>query len=301
MKKIYLLFCFLQFGLFAQAQWFETGTSWKYTAGNPNGAETIQAEYQITEQTTYLGTPCAKMEALSAFSLLECSPLEPPFYFYESGDSIFYATEAEPVFRLAYVFDSSAGDSWEYSLYNPFTMLAEDYLATVISTTNELIDGNDLSRLSIGYEPPDGDVFIELPQGDGDVLEYVGSINSFFIPIGRISGCDAFSQLSLVCFDAPSFSYINPLYESCTVGLADEELEAKIDIYPNPTRSDLFIEMVGIQNATLAIFNMSGKEAYSDRSPKNSWKVDCREFQSGIYLAIIKTDSGSALKKFMVQ
>src|SRR5690554_389427 len=108
MKNFLLLISFISTGLFAQESiWFETGTSWRYqyqTFGFLDDI-TVGAEYVITEQTTLNGQHCAKMEAVGDNSNpLNCNANPAPYYFYESNDSIFFASDYDNTFRLAFDF-----------------------------------------------------------------------------------------------------------------------------------------------------------------------------------------------------
>jgi len=101
----------------AQAQtndWFSTGTSWTYHYTVNQVFQTVDAitTFAITEQAVVNSQPCSKMEvADGGTNPFLCAPIPPPYYLYESNDSVFYASDYDNTFRLAYDFGAEVGDS----------------------------------------------------------------------------------------------------------------------------------------------------------------------------------------------
>ena len=73
-------------------EWFELGTTWSYKHRLAFDwfSQEYLAEFQVTELTEYNGQACAKIEATDGN--LMCLSVEPPYYVYESNDSIFYSS-----------------------------------------------------------------------------------------------------------------------------------------------------------------------------------------------------------------
>src|SRR6056297_2805571 len=111
---ILLSLCFSTVFLHAQdAAWLEVGSEWTFQHGSFGGPEHFQVVYGITEETTFAGRACVKMEKISNLGL-GCMGLQPPFYFYVSNDSLYFANDELDEFRLAIDFGAVPGDSWEF-------------------------------------------------------------------------------------------------------------------------------------------------------------------------------------------
>lgn len=138
MKTFFTLLLLIPLTVFAQEfNWFEAGSSWTYNYGTFASPEHYQATFEISE-TVFAGEACAKMEPDNG-NPFGCFPVEPPFYFYESNDSIFYATEADSTFLLAYNFNAVPGESWvfivpfvEYNLSDTFNVMVQNVNSVMI-------------------------------------------------------------------------------------------------------------------------------------------------------------------------
>jgi len=153
MKTLYFaIFLFISLPSIAPAQdlpWLEVGSEWTYQHGVVSGPEHFQVTYGITEQTTFAGQACAKMERISTLGL-GCMALEAPYYFYVSNDSLYYATDDFEDFRLAVYFGAEPGDSWEY--ITGYGENTTSFTATVNSVTTMDVGDITLRRLSISYQ-----------------------------------------------------------------------------------------------------------------------------------------------------
>src|SRR5690606_1354227 len=149
------------------------------------------AEYVITGQTTLNGQPCAKMEAVGDNSNpLNCNANPAPYYFYESNDSIFFASDYDNTFRLAFDFGAEAGDSWEFTypveIYGDYTT----YLVTVDSISTIQQDGQDLKVMYLDYDLISGEDFSLMEVQQYTVIEKMGATQIFFVPFGYWNVCE---------------------------------------------------------------------------------------------------------------
>jgi hypothetical protein len=91
---------------------------------------------------------------------------------------------------------------------------------------------------------------------------------------------------------------------SCDGIVSIDELHKENDmsIFPNPTTNELTIKYADLNNSELIIYNLMGSVLLR----KNSWsgaseiKLDVSSLQNGIYFLEIKTKSGAAVQKFVV-
>ncbi|MBK7970152.1 MAG: T9SS type A sorting domain-containing protein [Bacteroidetes bacterium] len=84
----------------------------------------------------------------------------------------------------------------------------------------------------------------------------------------------------------------------CRVG---EFAEIPFDIYPNPS-SGLFKVVNGEnENATLEIKDVTGKLIYGSQLFDQETEIDLTMFPAGIYIAFLKTDSSTQMKKLIIR
>ncbi len=219
MKAIFTLLFYIPLFVFSQDNsWFEPGTSLTYNYQNWSGPDLYQVNFEVSD-AILAGQACAKMETVGEYPFV-CTPFETPFYFYESNDSVFYASEVDNTFRLAYNFNAEAGDTWDFS----FPLIEggiETYTVEVIEVNSIEIDGNNLKELVLNYqnvsEQPETEIFPE----EFSVIEFIGSTKGLFVPFGQLAFCDAETAIQLQCFNSSSLSYINPDFETCFLSVDD--------------------------------------------------------------------------------
>jgi hypothetical protein len=296
-----IIFCY---SLNAQdATWFETGSSWKYHyEDNPDiivDPTVISiAEYTISEQTTLNGQACAKMEAMGDDpNPLGCNAISAPIYLYESNDSIFFANDYDPTFRLAYDFGAEVGDSWEYAFPVEMADTVVEYNVTVADVSSINIDGQDLKQMTLDYEGvnEEGAIFQSI------VTEKFGAQKFLLFSFNQLFICESPFNVELQCYNDSQIAYINPDYNSCVVGLEEPTLNADFQIYPNPTAGDFTIENAQLHNGNVQLFSATGKLVYSSRIKNNRKRIDTATLLPGLYMLSIQTEKGNALKKIVVE
>ena len=302
MKNVLLLLSLISTSLFAQdSGWFETGATWTYQY-KVNGimqTETHIAEFTITEQTILNGQACAKMEAVGDDpNPLICNAAWPPYYLYESNDSIFYATYHDNTFRLAYNFGAQPGDTWEF--VEPVEVYQDEtaYTVTVNDISTIIVSGQELKQLTLNYQQVQGDS----NSGGGGiktVIEKIGA-TSFFIPFGFWNICEYHFMDSIRCYNDSEISYIAPSFSSCFLGVNDVQPEVKIGIYPNPAQDNFTIEATDNRIMEISIYTISGKCIYSKQVNNQKLEVNTSTFNSGLYLILVQTENGLAYKKLAV-
>jgi len=250
--------------------WLEVGSEWTYQNGHIGGPEHFQFKYGITEETVFAGQACAKMEKLDfGMGGMWCRTLIDPYYFYESNDSLFFASELDSTFRLVADFGAMVGDSWLYILPAPFfddeIIVVDTFLITVTNVDIINIDDHNLRKLSLdvewlGNSDPSLEFFQEL-YFDVHMIEIIGG-TGFFAPLGRYSTCDAETTVRFQCFDSENLNYINPFYPACDFILSTNEsteLEA-MHIFPNPANSWVRIDgHAAAQVHRVEVYNLSGQ------------------------------------------
>ena len=303
MKNFLLLLTFISTGLFAQdASWFETGATWTYQY-KENGfmeVETHLAIFSITEQTTLNGQACAKMEATGNNSNpLNCNAAWPPYYLYESDDSIFFATDYDNTFRLAYDFGAEPGDTWEFIVPIDIFETETVYMVTVNNVTTTEIDGQELKQMNLNYQHISGDDsyigWQNLP-----VTEKIGAV-PFLIPFGKWSVCENHFNDSIRCYSDSQIAYLAPDFSSCFLGLNDTRPEVNMGIYPNPAQNTFTLEVWDNRILEIQIYTVSGKRIFSNGFDNHKIEVNTSAFKAGLYHISVQTEKGLVYKKLVVQ
>jgi len=312
MKYLSFLLFFCAQGLMAQnPTWFETGTSWSYNyqIWGPIFGETRIATFEITEEVELNGQLCAKMEVVGEpENPFVCMSAAPNYYFYTSNDSVFYATDYDSIFRLAYNFNAGQGDTWEFS--TPVEVPGEGeapvdtFLVTVLSVSNAEIGGQMRKVMELEYENI-STVMTSSPQFfEATAYEQVGAMETFFIPFPQ-SGydwvCDGEILVVLQCFESPSLSYVNPEFGSCVLSSVDRNRELALDIFPNPSNGRFNIGNSYNETRQFRILTLSGQEVYTAAVLPGISEINVEGLASGMYLLQTQSIDGQRTGKLVIE
>lgn len=80
--------------------------------------------------------------------------------------------------------------------------------------------------------------------------------------------------------------------------LATKEITKDLTIYPNPTSDLLYVQATNQKVERVTIYETSGKQIFTDNGP-NKLRINVKNFPSGAYLIVIKTNAGSKTYKFI--
>ncbi|NEN22743.1 T9SS type A sorting domain-containing protein [Cryomorpha ignava] len=283
MKTIFTFLFLAPFCLFAQQNsWFETGSLWVYNYGIMSEPEHYQATFGIT-QTIFADKLCFEMD-IDNFPFL-CSPVSPPYYFYESNDSIYFATEVDSTFRMVYNFNAVPGDTWIHTIPIEFNNSYQPLLVEVVAVNEVSIDGMIVNELILSYSNP----FMPPPQLDFytqeiSVLEYIGATSGFFIPLGSIPACDNETDIKLQCFGSPSLIYTNPEFGSCFLSASAAPDPIELKFYPNPAREYLTIDIDFAGASTLKITQLDGKTVFIENINSGLANIELPALSAGMYV-----------------
>src|SRR5690554_711045 len=197
MKALFTLCLCAPLWVFSQeTTWFESGSSFIYNYQTVASPDQYQAEFAMSE-AVFADRDCVKMEAVGGYPFL-CTPFDTPMYFYESNDSVFFAMEVDDNFRLAYNFNAEVGSGWEYAL--PVSQSVIDYFnVEVIAVNTVIVDGHEVKEMVLKYQSIAAERHVEIFPEEIRVREYLGAMNTFFIPLGHILACVAETSIALQC------------------------------------------------------------------------------------------------------
>lgn len=106
---------------------------------------------------------------------------------------------------------------------------------------------------------------------------YTATVNGSYSVIVTVNGCS----------DTSSCMMIN------STGIENLGGFETVNIYPNPTKGNFFIEVNGMQNSTYAItlFDVSGKVVYSSELSSQKTEINTSDLLNGLYIVEVKTQS----------
>lgn len=304
MKRTTLLSLILFITWCAQAQdngWFETGTTWTYfytfNPPLPSDPNTANVAFSITEQTVINGIACSKMDVAEGVSNpFTHFAVPPPYYFYTSNDSVFYASDYDPTFRFAYDFGAAPGDSWVFEAPIELYDAVGSYAVAVDAIGTTVIDGEELRTLDLSFTDLEDEPWLSLegiPNGM-TVTERLGAPHFFFVPFGipGPGGGAAVSgpwDITLQCYSSGSINYVNPDFGSCVLSANDAEPAAGLHLFPNPAAHEVRITLPGNPTGMdrLEMYDMKGRLIHHSQltpSADGGHVVDVSALQPGLYV-----------------
>ncbi len=231
----------------------------------------------------------------------------------QAGDTVNYSTVniIDPPVDTAgnYTYSgSSYGPSdfhWTYEAAVP-----TDFYGENISGAMRLPNGNTLI-----CEGPSG-IFFEVDYTGNIVWKYINPvINSGPMTQGDSAVMNPVFRSSRYAPDYPGFDgqtltqqgYIElgstftcDLYPA---GINDNEVESKINIYPNPCNDIVYIQFKSsVEIVNIEIYNISGQIVYDKQCDmKGNIELDLNSLNKGIYFIKFTTDKGTSVRKLILQ
>ena len=91
-----------------------------------------------------------------------------------------------------------------------------------------------------------------------------------------------------------------------TVGVEENLSNVNMEVYPNPTNGELYIDIttLEVQDFTISVINTLGqtvKEVKQMQSNGGKIKIDLSDKNTGVYFVTVKSASGSKVKRIVLQ
>jgi hypothetical protein len=100
----------------------------------------------------------------------------------------------------------------------------------------------------------------------------------------------------------PTTLDIDNIETSALLSVNDNNLLSSFSISPNPGTDRLNLKLSGFHdNTNLEVFDVLGKKIFADRLTNASTFVDVSEWNAGVYLVRLTTDTGTQTKRFVKQ
>ena len=192
-------------------------------------------------------------------------------------------------------------------------------LAFSIQYDPEIIDGGSIQmNLQNSWLFKEGDVpltFLSVDQAnqlihiaiartDNSNLNGFGAIAHLsFQTIATESGNTSFQVVDATMISADETPILtlnrttNAAVRTATSTYNMQVLKQKIQLYPNPVRSQLYIKAEGLQIERYSIFDANGRQLSQAIFERNL--IDVEAFEAGLYLLRLVTDQGVVTKRFV--
>ncbi len=86
---------------------------------------------------------------------------------------------------------------------------------------------------------------------------------------------------------------------SSSMGIAENQSEADIFIFPNPAQNFLTVELTG-NNSSIAISDLFSRQIFMQEKVENKTQVDCSNFSNGIYFINVNDGKNIFTKKIII-
>lgn len=84
------------------------------------------------------------------------------------------------------------------------------------------------------------------------------------------------------------------------IGIDENQLDGKVVLFPNPVDNELRVQsQVSVE--LLRITDLSGREVYRNDENRLNYQINVSQLKGGVYLLIIDTTEGKAVKKFTIK
>ncbi len=185
---------------------------------------------------------------------------------------------------------------------------AAEFLATNNSSTPASYSNYDFSA---GFVHGADLTYTEYDATTADSGALYGVLRPFSVSLSQFSGKTIFicflhesTDDNLLALDDILLMGTNP----ATVGIKENKTELAVNLYPNPANEkvSVLIELKESSDATIDIFDLSGRKVYSEQKNKLAAGkqisiIDISNFASGIYQVQVTTADGTSTTKLNVK
>lgn len=98
------------------------------------------------------------------------------------------------------------------------------------------------------------------------------------------------------CYEDTSYAYIT-IYE---VGLGDYFSLNRIELFPNPSKGEVKLLNSGNERIQIEIYDANGKAVYKEDDLSGEASIDLSHLARGIYMIKLRSESGTGLKKLVL-
>ncbi len=89
--------------------------------------------------------------------------------------------------------------------------------------------------------------------------------------------------------------------KSPTTRVNDPELNAQIEMFPNPAKESVQVDLGSLDVQELEVVNLLGQSLYRTQTINPQMELDLRAYEAGIYFLQFRTEQGTAIKRLVVE
>ena len=249
-STILFLALFISAVSFAQ-NWAPAGAKWHYTY---IGFSIAFVEITYVGDTIMAGQTCQKLQ--KTFNGLQFGVTPTNFVFdttytYENNGIVYVLEQNQ--WKTLYNFNAVVGEHWPMAPLPEFGGCTENSQLKVLATGTKVINAQTLKYLVVDFCNPD-----LTSQGFQDtIIEKIGFTGSYMLPFDMCTmAFDGNEGGPFRCYSDSNFATYKPFYDNeCDylVGLEENAFLRSVQIYPNPSAGQLYIETeLPFENAQLS-------------------------------------------------
>jgi len=91
----------------------------------------------------------------------------------------------------------------------------------------------------------------------------------------------------------------SPITDNSNLKVDDFSLQNKIQLYPNPAKNEVFLQLQSLKNAQLQVVNVNGGVVISQQLNNTTNTINTTNLPNGIYLFRVSTDEGITTTKIL--
>ena len=289
-----IIWAFLVVNAKAQMNWAPEGATWHFSYG-----EVCFNGYNMTE-----------VQGDSIVGGQQCKVLKSHIYGYACGgaytsfileDELTYADNDRVYqwtgenFEILYDFLLVPGEVYVVGAYSP----CEEGDSLHVTETGVLnVNGVDLRY----YDVQHLNNFFGGSMS-GRIVERLGPIESYLFPLPHCL-MDIMQSGPFRCYQDTEFGvYSSNIFPNCDyLGMNDFSSAKKMSSYPNPTSSNLTIQLPTNDNWTVRLYNMNGQVVSIEKiNGNNRLDLNLQNFTSGLYTVQAMNDNGNVYTEVVVK
>jgi hypothetical protein len=222
-------------------------------------------------------------------------------YMYENNSQVFFWENDLQQFQMLYDFNASQGSSWVIRL-SEMSQTIDTMQVDVDSTSITTINGFSKNVLYLNFH--------HLPNSGGgmfgnrvEVIEGIGSTDAMFP--WQFGACDGNWAGEIRCYSDNTIGFIDfDTAHACDyiITVIEESIfNSKIQIFPNPSSSEVFIQYAAGNNRTadFILSDVYGKNILSGELKSGLNTIDVSTLASGVYYVRIHSTEGIVTKKIL--
>jgi hypothetical protein len=290
----FITFAFFSINANCQMNWAPEGATWHFSYG-----EVCFNGYNMTE-----------VQGDSIVGGQQCKVLKSHIYGYSCGgsyasfvleDELTYADNDRVYhwtgdsFEILYDFLLEPGDIYVVGAYSP----CEDGDSLLVTETGVL----NINGVNLRYY--DVQLLNNFFGGSlyGRIVERLGPIESYLFPLPHCL-FDIMQSGPFRCYQDAEFGvYSSSVFPNCDyLGMNDISSTQEMISYPNPTSSDLRIQLPNTDNWIIRLYNMSGQLISTEKiSGNNLLDLNLQNFTSGLYTVQAMNNEGKVYTEVVMK